>query len=99
MSISTVALKRGATFRASFRFDFDLSGYEIQATVSNGVTDVDELTTRIIDNETGWIEIEASASLTQLWPVRLLRADMKCTLVDEVVQSETFYINVLPEIT
>ena len=99
MTDTTLDLKRGTTFRASFDLDFDLTGYVVTASVSTGVSAVDDLDTRIIDEGSGWVEIEAAASLTEEWPLRLLRADVKCVLGDEVVQTQTFLINVLSEIT
>lgn len=97
--MATLTLKRGTTFRALVKLGFDVTGYTISSVVSRRASAITTMATRVVDEEFGWIEIEASAATTETWPISLLRADIQAALGAEVVQSETFFIEVKREIT
>lgn len=97
--MATLTLKRGTTFRALVKLGFDVTGYTLASVVSRRGCAISTMSTRVVDEEFGWVEIEADAAITETWPISLLRADVQATLGTEVVQSETFFIEVKREIT
>ncbi|MDO6732862.1 hypothetical protein Q4577_22875 [Marinovum sp. 2_MG-2023] len=95
----TLTLKRGATFRTLMKLGFNVRDYTIASTVSRRGREISDLTTRVVNEEFGWVEIEADAATTETWPTSLLRMDIQSSLGAEVVQSETILIEVRREIT
>lgn len=96
--MSTLDIKRGATFRATLQFDFDVTDYTITGEVWDRGDFVCDLSVRKIGETVGWVEVEAAATVTEDWPLRLLRVELEAGLAGEVVKSETIYLNVKQEI-
>lgn len=95
-------LKRGVTFRTRLTLTDDpwgLTGAAVTAQVRRGNL-VADLVVRILSDAPGRVEIEANAETTAAWPCALLACDVRVAQPGgEVFATETFHINVIPEVT
>lgn len=103
--MTTIPIKRGATFRHALVLSDDFDGWAATAVTAEirtaetprGGGFVRRLEARKLDDRPGWVEISAA---TDDWPLALLATDVRATLPDgEAWATATFHINVTPEVT
>ncbi len=98
--IEVIRHKRGATFRLRRLTGIPLEGCSVTAQARSGNAVTDLAVTILYPARLGDIEIAASAAQTALWPTSLMQADIRIVHANgEITYSDTFYINVLDEVT
>lgn len=98
MSLDIARLTRGATFRRRMTLPEDSGTYDgMTAQARKGET-VTDLAVRPIQS-TPFVEVSATAAQTAVWPLGLLPISLRLTVGPEVAHSQTFYLNISPEVT
>ncbi len=98
--IEIIRHKRRATFRHRRATGIPLDDCTVTAQVRAGNTVTDLAALILFPARLGDIELSASAAQTSIWPTALMQADIRIVHANgEVTYSDTFYINVLDEVT